>query len=365
MEALIVGGGISGVTLARRLAEFGHKVSVIDKKEHIAGNCYDYIDENGICIHKYGAHIFHTDIKESWDFVSRFTKWVPYQHKVKALVDGQFVPVPFNLNSIQLLFPNYLASRLTDKLLVTFGFNTKIPILQLRETGDSDLIFLADYVYKKIFLEYSIKQWERSPEELNPEVTARVPIYVSRDDRYFQNHYQGIPLGGYTEMVRRILDHKNIRVSLSTEFQNEMLNDYDHVYYSGPIDEFFNYCFGELQYRSLHFDSITFNYSLFQDTAVVNYPCNYDFTRVIEYKHFLGTKSNKTKVFFEYPKLFVNGKNERYYPIPTLSNNLLYEKYLSKARTISQKVTFFGRLGDYKYYDMDKAIYRALTLPLL
>lgn len=362
MNILVVGAGISGSTVARKLAEKGHTVTVIDEKSHIAGNCYDYFDENGICIHQYGTHIFHTDIKESWDFLSRFTQWFPYQHKVVALIDGQFVPIPFNLNSIEKIFPSVIASRLEDKLLTHFGFNVKVPILELRKTGDKDLLFLADFVYEKVFLHYTLKQWGMKPEDLDPMVTGRVPVYVSRDDRYFQNKYQGIPLGGYTKLIEGMLSHEKIHLNLLTSFDSLMIGEFDHVYHTGPIDEFCGYQLGELPYRSLRFEFLTFDRPYFQTNSVVNYPCNYDFTRIGEYKYFLDTCSAKTVVSYEYPESFVRGKNERYYPVPSKENKALYKQYLDMLKPYSEKVTFLGRLGDYQYYDMDKAVSRALSV---
>ena len=362
MHILVVGSGISGATVARCLAEKSHEVTVIDERPHIAGNCYDYFDENGIDVHQYGTHIFHTDSKDVWNFVSRFTKWFPYQHKVVALIDGQLVPIPFNLNSIEKIFPSSIAKRLEEKLLTSFGFNVKVPILELRKIGDKDLSFLADFIYEKVFLHYTLKQWGMRPEDLDPMVTGRVPVYISRDDRYFQNRYQGIPLEGYTKLIGNMLDHEHINLKLSTKFDHAMLKDFDKVYYTGPIDEFFNYELGELPYRSLRFDFLTFDKPYFQSNSVVNYPCNYDFTRIGEYKYFLDTVSSTTVVSYEYPQAFVRGQNERYYPVPSDKNKVLYERYLEKSKKLSGKVKFLGRLGDYKYYDMDKAVARTLEL---
>lgn len=361
MKALIVGAGISGITLARLLAEKGHYITIIDRRNHIGGNCYDYFDEDSICIHKYGTHIFHTDNKEVWDFVSRFTQWYPYQHKVLGLIDGMEVPIPFNLNSINQVFPKFLAERLTQKLIETFGFNVKVPILKLREAGDNDLLFLANYIYEKVFLHYTLKQWGMKPEDLDPFVTGRVPVYISRDNRYFQNKYQGIPLKGYTVMMQTMLNHKNIVVKLATPFSHKMESDYDRVFYSGPIDEYFDYKFGELPYRSLRFEFVRFDQPNFQSNSVINYPCNYDFTRIGEYKYFLNTNSSFTVVSYEFPQEFVRGQNFRYYPINNNHSANIYDKYHKISRE-NNKIYFFGRLGDYRYYDMDVAIKRCIEL---
>ena len=363
MSIIVVGAGISGATIARLLAEQGKNVEIIDKKSHIGGNCYDYYDENGICVHKYGTHIFHTDDKKVWDFVSRFTKFHPYMHKVLGYIDGQLVPIPFNLNSIAKLFPDALGKRIECKLVEKFGLNKKIPILELRNTSDDDLSFLSDYIYEKVFLHYTMKQWGQKPEDIDPSVTARVPVYVSKDDRYFQNKYQGIPLNGYTKMIENMLNHPKIKVSLNTDWnllKKEHCND--KIYYSGPIDELMDYEYGELPYRSVSLDFRTYNMKYFQECAVVNYPNNYDFTRIGEYKYFLQDNSCKTVVSFEYPEQYVRGKNEPYYPIVSDLNSKLYDKYVENAKKIYPNIFFCGRLGDYKYYDMDKAIFRCFSL---
>lgn len=358
IKHLIVGCGISGATLARMLADRGERVTVIDAKPHIAGNIYDYY-QNGICVHKYGTHIFHTNNKTVWDFVSRFCQWYPYQHRVRGLIDGQLVPIPFNLNSLHTLFPASLADKIEQKLLDNFGINVKVPILELRRKDDRDLQLLAQYIYEKIFLEYTLKQWGQTPDQIDPSVSGRVPVYISRDDRYFQDKYQGIPIGGYTAMVKKMLRHKNITVVLNTPFSPKMA--YDNLYWTGSIDEFFGYKFGWLPYRSERFEFIEFPFSRFQDAAVVNYPCNYDFTRIGEYKWFLNDQSPRTIVSYEYPEPFTPGVNERYYPIANPDNAALYQRYLDLAADMPN-VHFLGRLGDYKYYDMDKAIARAIEL---
>ena len=363
MNNIVVGAGISGATVARMLAERGERVLVVDSKDHIGGNCYDYRDHNGICIHKYGTHIFHTDVKPVWDFVSRFTKWHPYMHKVVGLIDGQLVPIPFNLNSIRRVFPESLAGRLEEKLVSCFGFNKKVPILELRKTNDADLNFLAEYIYQKVFLIYTMKQWGLKPEELDPAVTGRVPVYVSRDDRYFQNRWQGIPQDGYTVMLGRMLDHENITVKTGTSW-NDVKPECRHwrIFYTGPVDELMNWCFGDLPYRSIELDFREYDREFFQSHSVVNYPENYDFTRIGEYKYFLEDSSPRTVVSFEYPSAYVRGVNEPYYPIVSKENSALYGKYLDAARREYGDIHLLGRLGDYKYYDMDKAVARALEL---
>jgi UDP-galactopyranose mutase len=357
---LIVGAGISGAVLARMLAIAGERVAVIDAREYIAGNCYDYKDD-GIMVHRHGPHIFHTNDKAVWDFCSAFTDWVPFQLKVLGLVDGQFVPIPFNLNSLRALFPTPLADKLESRLVDYFGMNKKVPILELRKTGHKDLEFLADYIYQKVFLEYTLKQWGQTPDQIDPGVTGRVPVYVSRDDRYFPtDKYQGIPRAGYTEMIKNMLDHRNIEVRLKKPFSKNM--EYGRLFYTGPIDEFFDYSLGELPYRSLRIDFQKHNKPRFQGAAVVNYPCNYDWTRICEHKWFLDDQSPETIVSYEYPAEFKNGDNERYYPIANRENNALYDMYQEKANNELRNVFFLGRLGDYKYYNMDQAVARALAL---
>lgn len=358
---LIVGAGLSGAVLARELAEKGQRVTVIDKRKHIAGNIYDRKNA-GITVHCYGPHVFHTNDKNVWDFLSRFTKWHLFMYHVKAFIDGQEVPVPFNLNSLHIVFPAGLANRLEEKLIQTFGFNVKVPILKLRESKDKELAFLADYVYQKVFLGYTAKQWGVKPEDLDASVSGRVPVYISRDNRYFQDKYQAIPLCGYTAMIAKMLNHPNITVRLNTAFEN--IKDkvqHERLFYSGPVDEFFGYELGELPYRSLDIVFGEYKWPYFQSGPQINYPENYDFTRSVEYKYYLNEKTNSTVVSFEYPCAFERGKNERYYPVPAADNQALFDKYMQKASAL-KNVYFLGRLGDYKYYNMDQTVARALEL---
>ena len=360
---LVIGSGVSGAVIAHLIAsELNEEVLVIDKKPHIAGNCYDYRDENGIMIHKYGSHIFHTNNEKVWKFVKKFTDFNTYMHKVIGVLDGIETHIPFNFNTLYDVFPKSLANRLEEKLLDHFEVNTKVPILEFQKQDDEDLKFLANYVYEKIFLHYTTKQWGVSPEGVDGAVTARVPVYLSKDNRYFQDKYQGIPLEGYTKMVEKMLSHKNIKIKLNTDFKEiKNISEYKRIFYTGPIDEYFEYKFGQLPYRSVNFKFETYDKEYYQCNACVNYPCNYDFTRIHEYKYYLDDKSKKTVIAKEYSEYFELGKNERYYPIPKDENTHLYAQYQQEAQNL-ENVYFLGRLGDYKYYDMDKAILRAIEL---
>ena len=245
-------------------------------------------------------------------------------------------------------------------MLKNFKVDSKVPILEFQKQDDEDLKFLANYVYENIFLHYTTKQWGVSPKDVDGAVTARVPVYLSKDNRYFQDKYQGIPLEGYTKVVEKMLNHPNIEVRLGVDYK-DVSEEFDKVFYTGPIDEYFNYEFGQLPYRSVNFKFETYNKEYYQSNACVNYPCNYDFTRIHEYKYYLDDKSKKTVIAKEYSEFFELGKNERYYPIPKDENSALYNKYLEKAKTL-KNTYFLGRLGDYQYYDMDKAILRAIEL---
>lgn len=364
---IIVGSGFSGSTMARLIAEkLDEKVVVVDKKDHIAGNSYDYRDENGIIIHKYGSHIFHTNNEKVWSFLKQFTDFNTYMHEVVGILDGIEAQIPFNFTTLYQVFPETLAKRLEEKLLKKFEYNKKVPILEFQKQDDEDLKFLAKYVYEKIFLNYTTKQWGVSPTEVDGAVTARVPVYLSKDNRYFQDKYQGIPLEGYAKLVEKMLDHPNIEVVLNKDFaefkkENSDLVKNARIFYTGSIDEFFDYKFGKLPYRSVNFKFETHNREFYQTHACINYPNNYDFTRIHEYKHYLNDKSEKTVIAKEYSEFFELGKNERYYPIASEENAKLYQKYLDEAKNLKD-VYFFGRLGDYKYYNMDLAVARAIEL---
>lgn len=364
VKNLIVGCGLSGAVLAQRLAgQKNEEVLLIDRRSHIGGNIFDYKDtQTGITVHQYGPHVFHTRSKEVWDYLSQFTQWHRFMYRVKAVIDGREVNIPFNLDSLYSVFPHTLAEKLEIKLLEKFGFNQKVPILELRQTSDKDLNFLAQYVYEKVFLGYTTKQWGVKPEELDPSVSARVPVYISRDDRYFQDAYQAIPQNGYTSLVKNMLKHPQIHVELNTDFQavkNKI--HYERLFFTGAIDEFFDYELGRLPYRSLDIVFRTHNVPYLQSGPQINYPENYDYTRSVEYKYYLDEKADKTVVSYEYSCPFEEGKNERYYPIPDAQNQALYDRYAAKAKEL-KNVWFLGRLGDYKYYNMDQTVLRALQL---
>lgn len=358
---LIVGCGFSGATVARKIAqELSEPVLIIDKKDHVAGNCYDYKHHLGITIHKYGPHIFHTNSDEVWEFLNEFTEWYLYQHEVEAYIDGQQVCVPFNLNSVYKTFSENTAINIEKKLVDIYGAGAKVPILELEKQEDEDLRFLAQYVYEKVFLNYTKKQWGVGPKDIDKSVTSRVPVYVSTDNRYFQDQYQGIPADGYTKLIENMLDHELIEVRTGVDFKEIKESiEYERLIYTGAIDEFFDYEFGELPYRSLVFDLNTCDEDYFQSKAVVNYPNDNDYTRITEFKYFLAEQSDKTIIAKEYPQPFFRGENERYYPILNEENSNLYQKYLDKAQSL-ENTYFIGRLGDYRYYNIDATIERAL-----
>jgi len=361
---LIVGAGFSGCVLAERIASQLHqKVLLIDQRDHIAGNAYDRYDEHGVLIHSYGPHIFHTNAPAIWDYLGRFTAWRSYYHQVLGVVDGKQVPIPFNFNSLYALFPNRYAEKLEAQLLENYGFNVKVPILKLRESASGDLKFLADYVYENVFRRYTLKQWNLSPEELGPTVTARVPIYLSRDDRYFQDSYQGMPQLGYTEMFRRMLAHPQIRVLLNAPYQavkDEI--QYQRLIFTGPIDDYFEHCHGELPYRSLRFVHHHDTHARHQAVGTVNYPNEYAYTRTTEFKHLTGQQHAGTSWIEEYPQAYLRGENDPYYPIPKEEYRALYRQYQQEAEALAGRVFFAGRLGNYQYYNMDQAVANALSL---
>lgn len=371
---LIVGAGLTGCVLAEKIANVLKKeILLIDRRNHIGGNCYDYRDKNGIIVHKYGPHVFHTDDKEVFEYLSQFTDWLSYEHKVLAFIEGKKVPIPFNFNSIDILFPKNLGTRIRKKLLKNFSSGSKVSVLELMRHPDSELRGLADFVYKKVFLNYTIKQWGKKPEEIEPHVIERVPIYIDRDDRYFKDKYQAIPKDGYTKIFKRMLNNPKIKVVLNCNAKKVIRVDLNNkkiyfdkkefsgiIVYTGMLDELFDYKFGILPYRSLRFLFKTIQKEFFQEVATVNYPNDFKFTRITEYKHFHPVKSDTTKIAYEYPVDYAIGKTP-YYPMFTKEAQENYYKYLDLSTNFKNLIVI-GRLAEYKYYDMDDAIRRALNV---
>jgi UDP-galactopyranose mutase len=375
IDYIIIGSGLAGSVSANILAtKYNKKVLLIEKKNHIGGNCYDFKDENNILIHKYGPHLFHTNNKEVIDYLSEFTSWDIYNHEVLAYIDGAKVPIPFNINTLYEVFPESKAKVLEDKLLQTYEYNSKIPILELKKSIDKDLQFLADFIYEKIFLNYTAKQWGMKPEDMDGAVTARVPVFIGRDNRYFNDSYQSLPKNGYTNMIQNMLNHKNIKLMLNTDFKEICeLKEKDFylfgskfegkVIYTGQIDELFDYKFGDLPYRSVDMKFETIDKEYYQEKATVNYPNDYDFTRITEFKHIHPVNSNKTTILKEYPQEYVKNENIPYYPIFTQENQNKYNQYLEYSKEYDNLI-LLGRLAEYKYYDMDDMVERVLEVLL-
>lgn len=377
-DYVIIGAGLAGCIIAERIANIlGKKVLIIEKRNHVGGNCYDYYNKEGILVHKYGPHIFHTNLKYVWDYLSNFTEWNDYEHEVLGLIDGKKVPIPFNLNSLYSFFPKTQAKDLEKKMVKKFGLDVKIPILDLNSVDDEELKDLSDFIYKKVYLNYTSKQWGLSPEELDPSVTGRVPVHISKDNRYFQDHYQSMPRDGFTKLFENMINNSKIELILNTDFKEIIKIDFEKrnlylkgkkfngkLIYTGKIDELFNYEFGELPYRSLKFNFKTLDQKLFQEVGTINYPNDYDFTRITEFKHITGQKDPKTTIVKEYPQEYekdIKGKDIPYYPIPRKENSELYQKYKREAEHF-ENIIFLGRLGEYKYYSMNDTIINALRV---
>ncbi len=354
-DYLIVGAGFAGSVLAERLASVANKkVLIIDKRNHIAGNAFDHYDENGVLVHKYGPHIFHTNSKDVFDYLSHFTKWRPYEHRVLASVDGQLVPIPINLTTINTLYGlNLSADQVED------FFRSKAEKINRVVTSEDVVISkVGKELYEKFFRGYTRTQWDLDPSELDASVTARVPTRTNKDDRYFTDTYQTMPLLGYTHMFENMLDHKNIHIMLNTGF-NDVADviPYRKLIYTGPIDSYFDYCYGKLPYRSIDFQFETHEKEWFQKTGTINYPNEQAYTRITEFKYLTGQNHPKTSIVYEFPK----AEGDPYYPIPRPENAEIYKKYQLLASTV-KNVHFTGRLGTYKYYNMDQVVAQSLTL---
>lgn len=377
-NVIVIGAGIAGAVAARELAEKGNcRVLVLEQRDHIGGNCYDKADDYGVLIHTYGPHIFHTNDEGVYEYLSRFTEWYMYPqgHQVVAKVDGSLIPVPFNLNTLHLVYGEQKAQELEKKLIAAYGEGSRVPIMELKKSEDPQIREIAQYVYENVFLKYTMKQWGQTPEEISPEVTGRVPVLISHDNRYFQDRYQGVPLHGFTPMFERMLDHENIDVVLGVEASERFAITEDGilldgepfagtVIYTGALDELFGCRFGRLPYRSLRFDFEHLDQPDFQDGhSVVNYTVSEDFTRITEFQYLTGQQGcDGTTIVREYPFAYTGAQGEiPYYAILNAENEALYDKY----RALTAHLDHFyllGRLAEYKYYNMDAMARKALDM---
>ncbi len=353
-DYLIVGAGFSGSVIAERLASDGKKVLVIDKRNHIGGNAYDHYDEHGVLVHKYGPHIFHTNSREVFEYLSRFTQWRAYEHRVLASVDGQLLPIPINLDTINKLYGMNLNSFEAEEFFKSLAE----PKEYINTSEDVVISKVGRVLYEKFFRNYTRKQWGLDPSELDKSVIARIPTRTNRDDRYFTDTYQAMPLHGFTRMFENMLNHSNIKVMLNTDYREiEKAIPCREMVYTGPVDEFFEYRFGKLPYRSLEFKHETHNTQVFQAAPVINYPNEHLYTRVTEFKYLTGQEHAKTSIVYEYPQ----AEGDPYYPVPRPENQEVYKQYKALAESIPG-VYFVGRLATYKYYNMDQCVAQALSV---
>ena len=377
-DVIIVGAGYAGAVMAEQFASDGKKVLLLEKKNHIGGNAYDYMDETGIRIHQYGPHLFHTNEKEVVDYLSRFTEWYPYEHRVRGLINDRFVPIPFNLTSIEELFDKETAENLKAELIAEYGMEKKVPILQLRKSENKNVRELAEFIFEKVFKYYTMKQWDYTIEELSATVTDRVPVFVSYDDRYFQDTYQMMPKEGFTKMFEKMLQSENIEIRLNTEARDVLRFDFDNnkIYfeeeeYNGPLiytglaDALCDYRYGKLEYRSLYFEQKTLE-GTYQCAVTCNYPTPkeiHPFTRITEYKLMMeNTENPQTVIHVEYPYRYdADGEkgNIPYYTVFTDENKARYEKYREELSRF-ENLILLGRLAEFKYYNMDAITKAAL-----
>jgi UDP-galactopyranose mutase len=354
-DFLIVGAGFAGSVLAERLAsQLGQRVLICDRRNHIGGNAYDHYNIDSLLIHKYGPHIFHTNSREVFEYLSQFTPWRPYEHRVLASVDGQQVPIPINLDTVNRLY----GLSLTSFQLEEFFASVAEPRDTIRTSEDVVVSKVGRELYEKFFRNYTRKQWDMDPSELDRSVIARVPTRTNRDDRYFTDTYQAMPRHGYTHLFENLLNHPQIKILLNTDYREiREVIPFREMIYCGPIDEFFDFRFGKLPYRSLAFHHETVNQPRFQSAPVVNYPNEHLYTRITEFKYLTGQEHAKTSIVYEYPR----AEGDPYYPVPRPENAELYKKYKALADATAD-VHFVGRLATYKYYNMDQVVAQALTL---
>ncbi|HYG17543.1 MAG TPA: UDP-galactopyranose mutase [Ohtaekwangia sp.] len=354
-DYVIVGAGFAGSVLAERLASVADKkVLIVDQRDHIGGNAYDFYNKDGILIHKYGPHIFHTNCKKVFDYLGQFTPWRPYEHRVLASVDGQLVPMPINLDTINKLYGLSLNASQVESFFESRAEKTD----RIRTSEDVVVNKVGRELYEKFFKGYTRKMWDLDPSELDASVTSRVPTRTNRDDRYFTDTFQAMPMHGYTRMFQKMLSHPNIKILLNTDYREIVdIIPYKNMIYTGPIDSFFNYCYGRLPYRSIEFKFETIDAEVFQSTGTINYPNEHAYTRITEFKYLTGQKHGKTSVVYEFPQ----AEGDPYYPIPRPENAALYKKYQQLADAMTNTY-FTGRLATYKYYNMDQVVAQSLTL---
>jgi UDP-galactopyranose mutase len=354
-DYLVVGAGFAGSVLAERLASVGSRVMVVDRRPHIGGNAYDHYDDAGILVHRYGPHIFHTNSQQVVEYLSRFTEWRPYEHRVKAHVDGVLLPMPINLDTVNELY----SLNLTSEELTLFFAERSEPVERARTSEDVVVGTVGRGLYETFFRGYTRKQWGLDPSELDASVTARVPTRTNRDDRYFTDSFQAMPLHGYTRMFERMLVRPEIKILLNADYREvEDVVPYRRMIFTGPIDEFFDYCYGKLPYRSLEFEFATYDKPVQQAAPVVNYPSeDVPYTRCTEFKYLTGQEHPKTTVVRERAR----AEGDPYYPVPRPENAELYKRYKLLADE-TPEVTFVGRLATYKYYNMDQVVAQALKV---
>ena len=353
-DTVVVGAGFAGSVIAERLASaLDERVLVIDRRPHIGGNAYDHYDDDGLLVHRYGPHIFHTNSPDVFAYLSRFTEWRQYEHRVLASVDGRLVPIPINLDTINALYGLSLDSAGMEAFLAARAERVE----RILTSEDVVVGRVGRELYEKFFRNYTRKQWGLDPSELDASVTARVPVRTNRDPRYFSDRFQAMPKHGYTRMFERMLAHPNIKVMLKTDFRElDGEVEYRRLVYTGPIDEFFEHRFGHLPYRSLEFRHEVVDAEVAQPAPVVNYPNEHAYTRVTEFKYLTGQRHHKTAIVYEYPR----AEGDPYYPIPRPENAALYKRYRALAEELPN-VSFVGRLGTYKYYNMDQVVAQALA----
>ncbi len=373
-DSIVIGSGAAGSVMARRLADAGERVLVLEKRPHIGGNCYDVPDAYGILVHQYGPHIFHTNEEDVFRFLSEFTDWFFFGHEVAANVHGTLLPVPFNLNTLHMVYDAAEADKLEEILIREYGEGSRVPIMRLRENPNPSIRAIADYVYENIFLHYTMQHWGQTPEDIDAEVTARVPVLISRDNRYFQDKYQGMPKDGYTAMFQKMLSHPLITVRTSADCKDcmefadgKVLFDgkaFDgKVVYTGALDELFDCEYGRLPYRSLDFVFEHYKEDSYQGRSVVNYTVSEKYTRITEFKYLTGqADASGTTIVKEYPFAYTGAEGEvPYYAIINDKNLALYQKYKKKL-TGFEHVYLLGRLAEYKYYNIDAIVKKALML---